>query len=522
MAKKFNITGTCYPEKHYMVDISERLSQIESLVEDGEYITINRGRQYGKTTTLYHLAKKLSDNYVVFYLSVEDFTEREYNNCNTFAYAILKEMKKQINSFYLKNATDFLKNGLVDIVKQHSDNKEVEFDDFSDFITDICTKSPKPLILIIDEFDSASDYDSFIDFLRMLRKKFLNKTIHSTFQSVILAGVYDIKNLKLKVRPNTEHQYNSPWNISIPFKSDMSFSVEQTAQMLSDYENDHKTGMNISEIASLINDYTAGYPFLVSKLCLLIDEENLGWNKEGVLKAVKILLNEKNTFFDDLNKKLDDFPQMDFMFKEILYYGNSVPFNIDDKIISIAVMFNYVVNNNGKVKISNRIIETRLYNKFMSGEKITGIYREGDTEKSQFIENGELKMDKILERFAVHFNDIYGGKEQQFREEEGRRFFMLYIRPIINGTGNYYIEAETRDRSRTDMIIDYLGKQYIIEMKIWRGESYNERGEKQLFEYLDYYRINKGYMLSFCFNKNKVTGVNTIKIGGKEIVEAVV
>ena len=31
-------------------------------------------------------------------------------------------MKKQINSFYLKNATDFLKNGLVDIVKQHSDN----------------------------------------------------------------------------------------------------------------------------------------------------------------------------------------------------------------------------------------------------------------------------------------------------------------------------------------------------------------------------------------------------------------
>ena len=210
----------------------------------------------------------------------------------------------------------------------------------------------------------------------------------------------------------------------------MSFSVEQTAQMLSDYENDHKTGMNISEIASLINDYTAGYPFLVSKLCLLIDEENLGWNKEGVLKAVKILLNEKNTFFDDLNKKLDDFPQMDFMFKEILYYGNSVPFNIDDKIISIAVMFNYVVNNNGKVKISNRIIETRLYNKFMSGEKITGIYREGDTEKSQFIENGELKMDKILERFAVHFNDIYGGKEQQFREEEGRRFFMTVPVPI--------------------------------------------------------------------------------------------
>ena len=72
------------------------------------------------------------------------------------------------------------------------------------------------------------------------------------------------------------------------------------------------------------------------------------------------------------------------------------------------------------------------------------------------------------------------------------------------------------------MIIDYLGKQYIIEMKIWRGNAYNERGEHQLTEYLDYYHVNKGYMLSFNFNKNKVSGVKTLKFGNKEIVEAVV
>ena len=43
---------------------------------------------------------------------------------------------------------------------------------------------------------------------------------------------------------------------------------------------------------------------------------------------------------------------------------------------------------------------------------------------------------------------------------------MLYLRPIINGTGNYYIEARTRDLCRTDVIVDYNGEQYIIEMKI--------------------------------------------------------
>lgn len=33
-----------------------------------------------------------------------------------------------------------------------------------------------------------------------------------------------------------------------------------------------------------------------------------------------------------------------------------------------------------------------------------------------------------------------------------------------------------------------------------RGDEYNKRGERQLFEYLDYYRADRGYMVSFNFN----------------------
>ena len=70
--------------------------------------------------------------------------------------------------------------------------------------------------------------------------------------------------------------------------------------------------------------------------------------------------------------------------------------------------------------------------------------------------------------------------------------------------------------------MDYLGEQFIVELKIWHGEEYNERGEEQLTDYLEYYRKDKGYMLSFNFNKNKTVGVKEIKIGDKTIVEAVV
>ncbi len=50
--KKFNTTGVCIPSKHYMVDLSERVAEIGKMVDDGKYFTINRARQYGKTTTI--------------------------------------------------------------------------------------------------------------------------------------------------------------------------------------------------------------------------------------------------------------------------------------------------------------------------------------------------------------------------------------------------------------------------------------------------------------------------------------
>lgn len=75
---------------------------------------------------------------------------------------------------------------------------------------------------------------------------------------------------------------------------------------------------------------------------------------------------------------------------------------------------------------------------------------------------------------------------KDFVEEEGRKYFLLFLKPIIDGTGNYYIESQTRNQTRTDIIVDYLGHQYVIEMKIWRGDAYNKRGEKQLKDYMEY------------------------------------
>ena len=131
-------------------------------------------------------------------------------------------------------------------------------------------------------------------------------------------------------------------------------------------------------------------------------------------------------------------------------------------------------------------------------------------------------MDLVLQKFVEYFADIYRDNDERFVESFGRKNFLLYLKPIINGTGNYYMEAQTRDEKRTDVIIDYLGERFILEMKIWHGNEYNERGEMQLAGYLDYFHQKNGYLLSFNFNKKKEVGVKELMIGDKQIVEAVV
>lgn len=522
--KYFNITGSCDPDENYMVDISDRVSAIGKMVEQGKYIVINRGRQYGKTTTLTLLEQYLSRDYMVFSISFEDMDSNMFRSADTLAYWFLNKLK-----FMHHFLVDADKNSEPDkIIEEYlikgKENFELSLFDLSIAISRICIASEKPVVVMIDEVDKAGNYTSFLDFLGLLRSKYLERKKAPTFKSVILASVYNIKNLKLKLRPDSESQYNSPWNIAESFNADMSFSKDGIANMLKEYEKDYQTGMDIDEMSEFIYDYTSGYPFFVSKICKMLDESaNLHWDRTGFLEVLKQLLMEENTMFDDMIKKLEAFPGMRQLFYDILYNGRSYPFVIDDADINIASMFGYIRNVNGLIQISNRIYETRLYNLFSFEEsKGEQLYIEGSVEKNQFIKDGYLDMQHILERFVVQYTDIYGDRSEAFCEKEGRKFFMLYIRPIINGVGNYYIEAETRDETKTDMVVDYKGEQYVIEMKIWRGNAYNTRGEKQLAEYLDYFHVDKGYMLSFNFNKNKQVGTKIIEFDGKTIIEAVV
>ena len=519
MCKSFNTDGYCDPKLHYMVSLSDRLDEIKSMIDAGKYFTINRARQYGKTTILTALADFLEKDYEVASLDFQTLSHADFQSEHSFVTAFSGELLENVKyiSGEVKQKLTHYSTGQV---------QEATLSMLFRTLLQMCREAERKIVLIIDEVDMASNNQVFMDFLSQLRAYYRKRRRTPVFQSVILAGVYDVRNIRRKIRPEDGHRENSPWNIAADFLVDMSFSEEDIAGMLCEYESEHHKGMDICKMAGLLYDYTSGYPYLVSRLCRFMDERipDNAWTPEGFLSAVKMLLEDQNPLFQSLMNKLNDFPELNQVILRLLFQGKSIVYNADDAAVQNARMFGFVKVKDSVVMLANRIFEMRLYNKFLLDfkEQNSEIYTEGMRQKNQFIVGGHLDVRMVLEKFVDAFDFLYGDQNETFLEDTGRKYFMLFLRPIINGIGNCYVEAQTRNQERMDLVIDYLGEQSIIEMKIWHGNAYNERGEEQISDYLDYFHLKKGYMLSFNFNKKKKIGVKEIVLGDKLLIYALV
>ncbi len=528
--KKFNTTVVCVPSKHYMVDLSDRVAEIKKLVDDGKYFTINRARQYGKTTTLKALQRALQGDYIVLSLSFEGITKAGYQTEGEFVQSFSRLTLDQSEFFGVR-----IPDKTVDILESYCNREadKLKMDELYRTFRRWIAVSDKPVVMFIDEVDSATNNQVFLDFLGLLRDGYIARESDDipTFQSVILAGVTDVKHLKSKIRDEDDSKENSPWNIATDFTIDMSLSMDGIKGMLDEYEADHHAGMDTGAIAGQICDYTNGYPFLVSRICELIDVKvsksmplSKAWTRDGIDEAVKLILAENNTLFQSLTKNLSNYPELKESIRSVLMEGTKLTWNAQQTEIVQMQMYGLIRNDHNMVRVANRIFETMLYNLFLSDEELKQnvFAREGDLAKNQFVTDGKLNIRLILDRFKDTYTEICGPLVDRFKEKDGRELFLLYLKPIINGIGNYYIEAQTRDQTRTDVIVDYLGQQYIIELKIWRGERYNADGEKQISEYLDYFNLTTGYMLSFNFNKKKEPGLKRVEVEDKILFEVTV
>ncbi len=519
MKKEFNDTGLCVANRHYMVDTTYQLEETIELIERGKYFIINRPRQFGKTTTIALLENTpLLDDYIIISMSFEGFGDLCFKEEPLFIGMFLRKIEKELSFLKIKKPKEvFLY------------NEKSTFEDFSEIITNFINGMDKKVILLIDEVDKSSNYQLFINFLALLRDKYLmmNRGRDKSFYSVVLAGLHDVKNLKLKLRPDEDATYNSPWNIAVSYDVDMTFKPKQIETMLVDYVNATKQSnnkrdslpkMDIAKIAKKLYYYTSGYPYFVSKLCKIIDEKikPKEWKTTHIIDAIKLLLKERNNAnFDTVKKNIEnDEPLRNFI------QAISINVEVHNYYSQIPLIENAIMHGLIREKDRSAIIFNKIYDEFLTDYLIARLKMTSkgmDVVQSQFLkDNGKLDLKKLLTKFKDAIEEKYSSSEhlksKEFLEDDLRMKFFMYLKPILNGVGFSCKEVQTSEERRLDVIIFFKDEKFIIELKIWRGDKLHKDGIAQIKDYMRREHVDKGYMI--IMNKNKKKDFKTTDENG--------
>lgn len=514
MAKTFNITGVCVPTLHYMADVSRKFDRIMSMVEAGDYFIINRPRQYGKTTMLFRLSDVLgkSGEYLVFNLSFEGIGDDIFKEEAVFAQVFVRQLAR-----YAQLSSQDLADWLRQVAAETR-----SFEGLSQIISELIEKSGKKVILLVDEVDKSSNNQLFISFLGLLRNKYLERSLFPTFHAVVLAGVHDVKTLKLKIRPDSEQKYNSPWNIAADFKVDMNLYPDEIKPMLDEYAADRGVKMDTQAVAERLFYYTSGYPFLVSKICKMFDEEMLPektaseWTVADVDTAASRLVTETNANFDTLIKNLENYPELYELAWRIVVEAEPFNFNVHDPVVSLGLIHGIFSNGRG-LNIHNRIYRELIAN-YMAFRTYRTREEISDGAAGIFaLPGNRLDVEKVLTRFQSFMKEEYSKQDRSFLERQGRLLFLAFLKPILNGHGYSFKEPQISEERRLDVVITFYQHRYVAALKVWRGEAAHERGLIQLTGYLDGLGLREGFLVIFDHSAVKSWRQEKVEMDGKSI-----
>ena len=137
-----------------MVRLDNRLEKIkENFVDYGSYFVINKGRQYGKTTTRRALEEYLKEYYIILSLDFQQLGIEDFADAATFAKAFAEVVLQTFDIMGISSEEEFLQ-PLIELTKK-TEERNLKALFFA--LSKMCAKALRPMVLMIDEVDSASN-----------------------------------------------------------------------------------------------------------------------------------------------------------------------------------------------------------------------------------------------------------------------------------------------------------------------------------------------------------------------------
>jgi AAA-like domain len=488
--RKFNTSGPNILAKHYTLSRLELIERGKDLVYNDRYFTIWAPRQTGKSTYFRLLGNALQkDGYLVCHINFENYAEKPLS---TFMERFVLALEKAWH-IDLKN---------LDLAQVLHKVEQIE---------------DKKLVLIIDEVEGINP-QYFGEFLHTIRNAYHSRENHG-LKSVIFVGVSNITGV---VQDNA-----SPFNISDSLQVDY-FTKEEVFELLEQHEAE--TGQKFTtEVKDKIYAITVGQPGLVNGFAARLVEL---YGQKPLIDYMDYLVVEDWYLYDALDKNvanvINKAKKHQKFLEQLLFLDRKVRFDIDTEEIRFFYINGLIKKNQeGNVAFWVPLYKKRLQKYFypkMNGEAQT-IQSNIWIEKYLTADN-KLDMDKIIREYQAYaqkrgFRPFFvtdtEGNAVGLREAALMYSFETFIQSFLTAlNGKSYLEPHVA-LGRSDLIINILDSEWVIEAKIFYNAAQYTDGKAQLAYYIKSLGLNRGIYLVFV--DKKVT--NPYILEGTEVIDGV-
>lgn len=494
--RRFGTQGRVYPDKHYVVPRTEEIADFINRVKEGRYVVLFAPRQTGKTTFFRLALETLTTQETTYFPIQLDFQIVRNTKPATFYERLYYMIQREIEAVFQKQGKR-PSAALIQLLEETQLTDEfsmiIFFQQLSSFIPD------KRVVIVIDEFDGTPQ-TVVSEFLYALRHIYLSDEPRCPY-SVGIIGVKSINQL------NYDHSV-SPFNIQDEFNLP-NFTLEQVQELFRQYTDE--TSQTVApDVIKAIHKQTVGQPVLVNRFGQILTEEMDIPKTEMIAishftEAHARLLEENNVNIMQLTTNIRKDPRFETFLMKIVSYNTGIRFALRNEIISELATYGVIVKGtDGMCEILNPIyhyciIDTfkplvnGLENQYLPTENTIGF-------QDYLTSVGDVDMVKLLDNFRG-FIARAGFRVLQVldtpREFIGQHLLMAYLDQFVQLVGGtVYVEVPT-GRGRMDLVICYHGKKYIVETKIWEGDSLYQAGKRQLAAYLKLEGILEGYYVVF-------------------------
>jgi hypothetical protein len=487
MTKWFNTAGPCQPDIHYTLPTTERLPQLNRLIEQRNYFVIHAPRQTGKTTAMLTLAQELtaSGQYTALLLSLEVGA--------VFPHDPLAAQGSILNHW--QNQIRFLKLPLPHI-NQIKEETGITQLDLQTVLSIWAGSSPLPLVVFLDEIDALSD-ETLISVLRQLRSGYPSRP-QGFPQCVALIGMRDVRDYKVASGGSDRLNTSSPFNIKVESLTLNNFTLEEVSNLYA--QHTQATGQIFTpEAINHAYDLTQGQPWLVNAIArqvteYLAEDVNIPITVDLINQAKDILIQRQDTHLDSLAERLRE-DRVKAIIQPMLA-GEELPDVPNDDIRFVLDLGLCRYHPIRGLEIANPIYREVLP-KVLAYTPIMSL---GVIEPEWLSASGELIPEKLLDLFLdfwrQHGEPLF--KSTPYPEIAPHLVLMAFLHRVVNGSGS--LEREYAIGSgRMDICLRYGDVVLGMELKVWKQGKPDPlpQGLIQLDKYLSGLNLDTGWLVIF-------------------------